>query len=55
MPGIDRSNYRILDTGTVPAFIDSRPEIRGLLGGPRERWQVQEVGDGNLNIIFFVQ
>ena len=54
MPGIDR-NYRILDTGTVPAFIDSLPEVRGLLGGPRERWQVQEVGDGNLNLIFIVQ
>ena len=55
MPGIDRSNYRILETGTVAAFIDSRPEIRGLLGGPREQWQVQEVGDGNLNLIFIVQ
>src|SRR6516165_11237332 len=55
MPGIDRSNYRILETGTVAAFIDSRPEIRALLGGPPEQWQVQEVGDGNLNLIFIVQ
>jgi len=49
------ATYRILDIGTVPAFIGSLPEIRALLGGPPEQWQVQEVGDGNLNLIFIVQ
>ena len=56
MPSVETpATYRILDIGTVPAFIGSLPEIRALLGGPPEQWQVQEVGDGNLNLIFIVQ
>ena len=56
MPGVDTpSTYRILDIDTVPGFIGSLPEIRALLGGPPESWQVHEVGDGNLNLIFIVQ
>jgi 5-methylthioribose kinase len=47
--------YRILDTDTVPAFINSLPEIRALLGGPPESWRVHEVGDGNLNLVFIVR
>ena len=49
------STYRILDTDTIPAFIGSVPEIRGLLGGSPESWRVHEVGDGNLNLVFIVQ
>jgi 5-methylthioribose kinase len=56
MPGVDTpSTYRILDIDTVPGFIGSLPEIRALLGGQPESWQVHEVGDGNLNLIFIVQ
>jgi 5-methylthioribose kinase len=49
------STYRVLDTDTLPAFIGSVPEIRGLLGGSPESWRVHEVGDGNLNLVFIVQ
>jgi 5-methylthioribose kinase len=56
MPGIETpATYRILDIGTVAPFVGSLPEIRALLGGPPQSWQVQEVGDGNLNLIFIVQ
>jgi 5-methylthioribose kinase len=56
MPGVDTPpTYRILATDTVPAFIGSLPEIRTLLGGEPESWQVHEVGDGNLNLVFIVQ
>ena len=56
MPGVDApSTYRILDTDTVPAFIEHLPEVPALLGGPRESWRVHEVGDGNLNLVFIVQ
>jgi 5-methylthioribose kinase len=47
--------YRILDTETLPAFIASLPELRALLGGPPASWLVNEVGDGNLNLVFIVR
>ena len=49
------STYRILDTDTVPALLASLPAIRTQLGGPPESWQVHEVGDGNLNLVFIVR
>ncbi len=56
MPGVDTpSTYRILDTDTVPDFIAAVPQVRDLLGGRPESWQVREVGDGNLNLVFIVQ
>jgi 5-methylthioribose kinase len=56
MPGLETpSNYRILDTDTVPALIGSLPEIRALLGGGPESWRAHEVGDGNLNLVFIVR
>jgi 5-methylthioribose kinase len=56
MPGVETPrNYRILDTDTVPAFIDAVPEIRSRLGGRADSWRVREVGDGNLNLVFIVQ
>jgi 5-methylthioribose kinase len=56
MPGsATPSTYRILDADTVPAFIESLPAIRALLGGRPETWRVREVGDGNLNLVFIVQ
>ena len=47
--------YRILDTDTVPALVGSLAAIRAQLGGPPESWQVHEVGDGNLNLVFIVR
>jgi 5-methylthioribose kinase len=56
VPGTETpSTYRILDTRTVPSFVGSLPEIRAVLGGRPESWQVREVGDGNLNLVFIVQ
>ena len=49
------STYRILNADTVPALIGSLPEIRDMLGGLPENWQVHEVGDGNLNLVFIVK
>ena len=56
MPEADTpSSYRILDTDSLPAFIAALPELRGELGGEPHEWRVQEVGDGNLNLVFIVQ
>lgn len=49
------SDYRILDARNVPAYLDALPAIRELLGGAPASWQVREVGDGNLNMVFLVE
>jgi 5-methylthioribose kinase len=49
------SSYRILAADTIPTFIGALPEVRALLGGRPESWQVHEVGDGNLNLVFIVR
>jgi 5-methylthioribose kinase len=49
------SSYRVLDIDSLPAFIAALPELRGQLGGQPHDWRVQEVGDGNLNLVFIVQ
>ena len=49
------ATYRSLDSDTVAPFIGSLPEVRDLLGGRPETWRVQEVGDGNLNLVFIVR
>ncbi len=49
------SAYRILDPASVPALVAELDDIRALLGGPPESWQVREVGDGNLNLVFIVE
>jgi 5-methylthioribose kinase len=50
-----RPTYRILDPQTVPAWIAGLPDVRTLLGGQPDSWQVREVGDGNLNLVFIVE
>lgn len=49
------SEYRELDRASVPALIGGLDDIRALLGGRPEDWQVREVGDGNLNLVFIVE
>jgi 5-methylthioribose kinase len=48
-------SYRILDPGSLPALLDGLSEVRSRLGGRPENWQVREVGDGNLNLVFIVE
>jgi 5-methylthioribose kinase len=55
MPEAAPSSYRILDTDSIPPFLSSLPDIRTRLGGQPQSWRVEEVGDGNLNLVFIVQ
>jgi len=54
MPEAAPSSYRILDTDSIPPFLSSLPDIRTRLGGQPQSWRVEEVGDGNLNLVFIV-
>lgn len=47
--------YRALNDGTLPSVLSDLPEVRARLGGASEAWSVQEVGDGNLNLVFIVK
>lgn len=49
------SGYRILDLNSVLSLLDGLDEVRPLLGGRPVNWQVREVGDGNLNLVFIVE
>src|ERR1035441_3823406 len=49
------STYRILDHKSLLALIGGLKGVRALLGTPPEAWQIREVGDGNLNLVFIVE
>jgi 5-methylthioribose kinase len=49
------TTYRILDSKSLPALLAGLDNVRSLLGNRTEDWQVREVGDGNLNLVFIVE
>ena len=52
---MELSGYRILDPTSLTALLESLGDVRALLGGRTEQWQIREVGDGNLNLVFIVE
>ncbi len=49
------AGYRPLDERTLPGWIAEHPGLKVRLGGGPQHWRVQEVGDGNLNLVFIVE
>jgi 5-methylthioribose kinase len=49
------AGYVPLDSANIPAFLSGLPKIAARLGGRPVDWQVSEVGDGNLNLVFLVR
>ena len=47
--------YRPLDVETLAPYLAAHPPLRERLGGGPDAWQVDEVGDGNLNLVFLVR
>ncbi|GAB4524026.1 MAG: S-methyl-5-thioribose kinase [Roseibium sp.] len=47
--------YRPLTTEELPSRLAAVPGIAGRVGEDASRWKVQEVGDGNLNLVFIVE
>ena len=47
--------YRPLDVETLGPYLAEHPALRERLGGDPSGWQVEEVGDGNLNLVFLVR
>src|SRR5262249_21694048 len=50
----EKSRYQPLTTATLPGRLGSIDVLNEILG-PTNNWQVREVGDGNLNLIFIVE
>ncbi len=48
------SSYEPLTPESLPRRLASLPTVADAVGGPPENWSVQEVGDGNLNLVFIV-
>lgn len=46
--------YARLDVATLPEYLAGIPALSRRLGGTASGWRVREVGDGNLNLVFFV-
>jgi 5-methylthioribose kinase len=49
------TTYRALNDGSLPQVLADIPAVKELLGGEPRGWAVEEVGDGNLNLIFIVR
>ena len=47
--------YRPLDTDTLAPYLAEHPALSERLGGDPAGWRVDEVGDGNLNLVFLVR
>ena len=47
--------YRPLDVESLPPYLAGVPALGERLGGAPSDWQVDEVGDGNLNLVFLVR
>jgi 5-methylthioribose kinase len=53
-PTSEHSLYRPLDAASLVALLAGMNDLRALLGSRPGDWQVREVGDGNLNMVFIV-
>ena len=51
----DHGAYAPLEEATAAARLAGLPGVAARLGGAPSGWQVREVGDGNLNLVFIVR
>src|ERR1700760_2162803 len=47
--------YRILKDRDLRDYLSRLPDVAARLGGPAAGWTIDEVGDGNLNLVFIVR
>lgn len=51
---MDKHVFEALSAETLPSRLSGNAALRYRIGGDHGRWQVKEVGDGNLNLVFIV-
>lgn len=47
--------YQAYNNDTIAGYIAGLPKIKDHLGGGPDAWTVNEVGDGNLNLVFIIE
>ncbi|CAN5155968.1 S-methyl-5-thioribose kinase [soil metagenome] len=47
--------FKALNAETLPSRLGSHPVLQERIGADCSRWQVNEIGDGNLNLVFMVK
>ncbi len=52
---IKQPAYRALTADTAAVYLATIPALAAQIGGAPEMWQVREVGDGNLNLVFIMK
>ncbi|MEW6148458.1 MAG: S-methyl-5-thioribose kinase, partial [Pseudomonadota bacterium] len=55
MTGDRAGDYRILHEADLRDYLAGILELKALLGGDPSSWEITEVGDGNLNLVFIVK
>ena len=48
-------SYAPQTPATLAAYLFGIPGVRNVLGGQPSKWRINEVGDGNLNLVFVVK
>jgi 5-methylthioribose kinase len=51
----EADGYRVMNEEALRSWLASLPSISERLGGAPEAWSVQEIGDGNLNLVFIAK
>src|SRR5215469_2088265 len=47
--------YRILKDADLREYLSDLPDVAERLGGAAAGWTIEEVGDGNLNLVFIIK
>lgn len=55
MTGDRAGDYRILHEAALRDYLAGLHDIAALLGGEPASWEITEVGDGNLNLVFIMK
>ena len=48
----DKAGYRVHTEDSIRAMIERQPALAAHLGGSPAEWDIHEIGDGNLNLVF---
>ena len=49
------NQYRVLKDADLREYLSALPDLAARLGGVAAGWTIEEVGDGNLNLVFIVK
>jgi len=49
------NQYRVLKDADLREYLSALPDVAVRLGGVAAEWTIEEVGDGNLNLVFIVK